>query len=84
MMYMSPNNALNLAKQHQQDLLREAEADRLLHQANCGSTSGAPSLLASLHAALTVITRLGQQGASEEVKAAATVQPSIGPSMVRP
>ncbi len=45
MMYMSPNNALNLAKQHQQDLMREAEADHQLHHAKCGSTSGAPSLL---------------------------------------
>ena len=84
MMYMSPNNALNLAKQHQQDMLREAEADHPLHHAKCGSASGAPNLLAPLHAALTAITRLGHQGAAEEVKPAPTVQPSIGPSMARP
>jgi hypothetical protein len=84
MMYISPNNALNLAQQHQQDRLREAEAYRLLQEARQGSVSGAPSFLAPLHAALTAITRLGQQGAPEEVKAAATAQPSIGPSMARP
>jgi hypothetical protein len=84
MMYMSPNNALELVKQHQQDLSREAEVDRLLHEAERGSGSGGPSLLAPLHAALTAIARLGRPGVSEEVKVAATVQPSSGPSLARP
>ena len=68
MMPMTPNNALYLVKQHNQDLLREAEADRLYDQARRGSGGPTTGLLAPLHAALAAIARMGQQGVPEPVK----------------
>ena len=68
MMPMTPNNALYLVKQHNQDLLREAEADRLYHEAKRGAAHSTTGLLAPLHAAMAVIARMSQQGVPEPVK----------------
>ena len=68
MMPMTSNNSLYLVKQHNQDFLREAEADRLYDEARRGSTHPPASLLAPLRAALAAIARIGQQGVAEAVK----------------
>ncbi|MGO8949056.1 MAG: hypothetical protein ACLQUY_15690 [Ktedonobacterales bacterium] len=70
MMPMTPENALYLAKQRAQDMLREAEADRLVREARRGSAEShsAVRLLAPVRAALAAIARLGQYGAPEPVK----------------
>jgi hypothetical protein len=68
MMPMNPTNALYLVKQHSQDLLREAEAERLCNEAKRGSEHPTTSLLAPLHAALSAIARIGQQAVPEPVK----------------
>jgi hypothetical protein len=68
MMPMTPNNALYLVKQHNQDLLREAEADRLYNEAKRGSAHLTMGLLAPLHAAMAAIARIGQQAVPESVK----------------
>jgi hypothetical protein len=68
MMPMTPHNALYLVKQHNQDLLREAEADRLYHEVRRGTAHPMASLLAPLHAAIAAIARMGQQGVQEQVK----------------
>jgi hypothetical protein len=63
------NNSLYLVKQHSQDLLREAEADRLYAEAKRGLAHSTPNLLAPVHAALAAIARLGQQGVQEQIQA---------------
>jgi len=63
------NNSLYLVKQHNQDLLREAEADRLCAEAKRGLAQSTPNLLASVHAALTAIARIGHQGVQEQIQA---------------
>lgn len=68
MMPMNPNNAAYLVKQHTQDLLREAEADRLYKEARRGAVHSTTGLLAPLHAALAAIARMSQQGVPEPVK----------------
>jgi hypothetical protein len=68
MMPMPPNNALNLMKQHNQDILREAEADRLYNEAKRGAAHPTAGLLAPLHAAMAAIARIAQQRVSEPVK----------------
>jgi hypothetical protein len=68
MMPMNPNNAQYLVQQHNQDLLREAEADRLYKEARRGAVHPTTGLLAPLQAALAAIARIGQQGGPEPVK----------------
>ena len=75
MMPMTPNNALYLVKQHNQDLLREAEADRRYNEARRGSDRPVANLLAPLHAAIAAISRIGQHGVPEQVKPVENVQP---------
>jgi hypothetical protein len=70
MMPMTPNNALYLVNQHNQDLLREAEMDRLCNEARSGSARSRISLLAPLQAAVAAIVRMGQQQVSEQVRPA--------------
>ena len=65
-----PNIALYLVQQHSQDLLREAEADRLCEEAKHGSAHPTTSLVAPLRAALAAIARIGQQGVPERVQPA--------------
>jgi hypothetical protein len=62
------NDPLYLVKQHTQDLLREAEADRLYQEAKRGSAHPTTGLLAPLHAALAAIARIGQHAVPESVK----------------
>jgi hypothetical protein len=56
-MFMTPENALYLAKQHTQDLLREAEQDRLIRAAQQGSPHLAAWLIARARATLERITQ---------------------------
>jgi hypothetical protein len=77
MMPMTPNNALYLVKQHNQDLLREAEADCLYDEAKRGSAHPTTGILAPLHAALAAIARIGQQAAPESVKPVEKAQPGV-------
>jgi hypothetical protein len=65
---MPQYNTLYLVQQHNQDLLREAEADRLCQEAKRGSAHPTAGLLAPLHAALTAIARIGQHAVPESVK----------------
>ena len=67
MMPMTPNNALYLVKQHNQDLVREAEMDRLYNEARSGSARRRINLLAPLQAAMAAIVRMGQQQVPEQV-----------------
>ncbi len=68
MMYMTPENALFLAKQHAQDMLREAEADRLCREARAGSAHRETRLLAPVRTALAVLVRISRQHAPEPTK----------------
>jgi hypothetical protein len=77
MMPMNPNNALYLVKQHSQDLLREAEADRLYQEARRGSEHPTTDLLAPLHAALSAIARIGQHAVPESVKPVEQAQSAL-------
>ena len=63
------NIARYLVQQHTQDLLREAEAERLCNEAKRGLAHPAPRLLAPLQAAMAAIARLGQQGVQEQIQA---------------
>jgi hypothetical protein len=56
-MFMTPENALNLGKQHAQDMLREAETDRLFLAAQQGTPSLAARLIAQAQATLERITQ---------------------------
>jgi len=67
MMPMTPNHAFYLVKQHNQDLLREAEMERLCNEARSGSEHHRISLLAHLQAAMAAIVRMGHQQVSEQV-----------------
>jgi hypothetical protein len=64
---MTPYNSLYLVKQHNQDLLREAEMDRLCKEARSGSEHHRINLLAPLQAAVAAIVRMGHQQVSEQV-----------------
>jgi hypothetical protein len=68
------SNAMYLVQQHNQDLLREAEADRLYNEAKRGLANPAPRLLAPLQSAMAAIARLGQQGVQEQIQAMEKVQ----------
>ena len=60
-----------LAKQHTQELLREAEAARLSEQAQSPSPHPASILLAPFRAVLAAIARVGQQQRGEQVTSVA-------------
>jgi hypothetical protein len=63
MMPMTPE----LAKQHMQELLHEAEAARLSQQVQSPSPHPASSLLAPFQAVLATLARAGQQQRGEQV-----------------
>jgi hypothetical protein len=56
-----------LAKQHMQELLREAEAARLSQQVESPSPHPTSSLLAPFRAVLATLARAGQQQRGEQV-----------------
>jgi hypothetical protein len=69
-----PEITQQLAKLHTQQLLREADADRLAREARRGMPHPAGHLLAHARAALAALVRLGQQRTSSPVKPAKPAQ----------
>jgi hypothetical protein len=76
-MLTPPNTMQYLVKHHSQDLLREAEAERLKNEARRGSAHPSTGLVAPLRAALVAIARIGQQGVPEQVRPAEKAQSGI-------
>jgi hypothetical protein len=84
MMPMTPENALYLAKQRSQDMLHEAEADRMYHEAQRGSTHLASSLLSSVRAALSALATVSQHQTMEKVTTVEKAANEAGISVAKP